>query len=235
MFGKASTVPGAEEGAFWESRGKNVATQFATTGKDTYFGIYRRLEQPTSKWYKPTKEDKAQFFKQTGDISITSHVKVRDLEPYCTWTRLTYQPDGLLNHWYYGRIVLCGESVMQVTSLAGMGFNAALQSAVVLVNNLHESLKVHQNPGPEVLGDIFKAYQDVCALETREVSELSASYIRGVTWSTWVSWFFVKYVAPIVWGEEGMIKRIGRNVVAKGHRLGHLHHKQKVGKIPWKN
>ena len=235
MYGSAVSVPGVENNIFWESHGPGVATQFANLGDHSLFSVLRRLTEPISEHHVFTNEEKTSFFKEIGETSITSSLKAKDLKQYCTWTRLAYQPEGSLKRWYYGRIVLCGESTAQMTSIAGMGFNTALQSAVLLVNKLHRTVQSNPQPGINALTRVFEEYQEIRQRETQIVSELSAKYVRAVTWSSWLEWFFIEYLAPWLFGEKEMMKKVGVDVIAKGRRLDFLAHEDKSGKIPWAN
>ncbi|KAF4627989.1 hypothetical protein G7Y89_g10161 [Cudoniella acicularis] len=184
LYGSAASIPGITKSVFWESHGPGVATQFANLGDRSHFSLLKRLKEPISEHHVFSTEETTNFFKEIGETLITSSLKAKDLQQHCTWTRLAYQPEGSLKRWYHNRIVLCGESTTQMTSIAGMGFNTALQSAVVLANKLHKTLQSNSQPDMNVLTGVFKEYQEIRQIETQIASKLSASYVRAVTWSS---------------------------------------------------
>jgi 2-polyprenyl-6-methoxyphenol hydroxylase-like FAD-dependent oxidoreductase len=235
MYGSAKSIPGMTDNVFWESHGPGVATQFASSGDRSYFSILKRMKEPMKDHHIFNDEEKNLFFKEIGETSVTATLKAKYLPQYCTWTRLAYQIEGFSKKWYYGRIVLCGEATTQMTSIAGMGFNAALQSAVVLANKIHAVVQSNQRPDLNALTTAFAEYQTICQVETKAVSELSAMYVRAVTWSSWFEWFFMEYLSPWIWGEKKMMMKLGADVIAKGRTLDFVMHEEKHGKIPWIN
>jgi 2-polyprenyl-6-methoxyphenol hydroxylase-like FAD-dependent oxidoreductase len=235
LYGSALSIPGMAKNVFWESHGPGVATQFANLGGSSHFSLLKRLKKPISELHIFSNEEKKSFFEDIGDTSITSSLKARDLQKYCTWTHLAYQPEGSLKQWHHGRIVLCGESSAQMTSIAGMGFNTALQSAVLLANKLHKIMQSSPLPDTDRLTTAFEEYQEIRKIETRIASELSARYVRAVTWSSWIEWFFIEYLAPWVFGEQKMMKKLGIDVIAKGRKLDYIAYEDKYGTIAWEN
>lgn len=235
LYGSASAIPGIEENVFWESHGPGVATQFATLGDRSHFSILKRLKEPISEHYTFSHEETASYFEEIGNTSIASSLKAKDLHEYCTWSRLAYQPESSLKRWHHGRIVLCGESTTQMTSIAGMGFNTALQSAVVLANKLYRTVQSNAHPKLNELTGIFEQYQEIRQVETQIASKLSAKYVRAVTWSSWLEWFFIEHLAPWIFGEKEMMRKVGVDVIAKGRKLDFIIHEDKSGRIPWQN
>jgi 2-polyprenyl-6-methoxyphenol hydroxylase-like FAD-dependent oxidoreductase len=234
MFGATSSIPGMTDNVFWESHGTGIATQFASFDGGSYFSILKRLKDPTNEIRTFNEEEKSKFFENLGDTAITSTLKWKDLKQYCKWTRLTYQPEGASKRWYHGRIVLCGESTTQMTSIAGMGFNTAFQSAVVLCNKLKALSKSNSHPNVTLLEKVFKDYQDIRQIETKFVSNLSGQYVRWITWNSWLDWFFIEYIAPWMLGEKKMMRKLGYDVIAKGRKLGFIAYEDRMGKITWK-
>ena len=80
-----------------------------------------------------------------------------------------------MKHWYYGRIVLAGDSCAQMTAAAGMGVNNGIQSAIVLVNKLHEALSNNSDPDTETLERAFEEYQSIRREESRAIVRIKTS------------------------------------------------------------
>ena len=235
LFGVASEIPNVEKGTFWETRGREITSQFGNFDGKAMFAFYRRLATPNSDRKSFNADEKAQFFNDLGHIYVSPGLKIKDVQQHCTWTQLVQQSEGLIKKWHHQRIVLCGESVVQMTSFAGMGFNTALQSAVFLVNGLQAILRSSSTPSSSDLASLFTEYQRTCYKETKEVSTQSAAYIRLRSWSSWPMGLVNTYVVPLFLGEEKMIEQIGKNIVSKGRVLNCVTTELKHGQIPWEH
>lgn len=233
LFGTALPIPNIERGVFWESHGSGIATQFGMSDKLAAFSLFRRLDKPTEENSAYSSGDISRFFESSGEVFITPTLQVKDLQKYCKWTRLAGQPEGCASLWHHGRIVLCGESAAQMTSVAGMGFNVALQSAVVLVNKIYEASQENPSPGMETIKRAFSEYQLTRQPETMATKDMSASYVRAVTWSSLIEKMVLEYLVPWVWGEKGMMKKLGVDTISKGRRLSFIPYQDKCGTIPW--
>ncbi|KAI1174362.1 FAD/NAD(P)-binding domain-containing protein [Nemania sp. FL0916] len=233
LFGTASPIPDIERGVFWESHGPGIATQFAVSENLSAFSLFRRLDKPTQENHTYNAEDVSQFFKDFGATFLTPTLQIKDLQKYCKWTRLAGQPEGCATLWHHGRIVLCGESAVQMTSVAGMGFNVALQSAVFLVNKLYDATQECPEPDMDIITRIFSEYQLTRQSETTAIKDLSASYVRAVTWSSWIEKMTIEYLVPWVWGERGMMKKLGVDAISQGRKLNFIPYQDKCGNIPW--
>ncbi|KAI1123022.1 FAD/NAD(P)-binding domain-containing protein [Nemania abortiva] len=233
MFGSAPQVPGSTEGVFWESRGRHIATQCATADNKTYFAVYRRMKTAVRQPCTFDGNDESNFLNDTGHIFVAPGVTIESLRRCCHWTRLTLQPEGSVKFWHHGRIALCGDAAVQMTSLGGMGYNLALQMAVVLVNKITGLVLHRPEPTFQDIVGMFTEYQEVCQVESQVISQFSATYIRGVTGASWVSWFFFKYIAPYVWGEREMTVKIGHDIISRGWKLDIGSGDLESGTIPW--
>ncbi|KAI1116256.1 FAD/NAD(P)-binding domain-containing protein [Nemania sp. NC0429] len=235
LFGTGLPVPNLEQGVFWESHGSGIATQFGVSGSGSLsaFSLFRRLDKPVEENRAYNTEDVAQFFESSGEVFIAPELQIKDLQKYCKWTRLAGQPEGCAKLWHHGRIVLCGESAVQMTSVAGMGFNVALQSAVFLVNRIYETIQANPNPGIEAITKAFSEYQLTREPETMATKDMSATYVRAVTWSSFIEKLVIEYLVPWVWGEKGMMKKLGVEMISQGRKLSFIPYDDECGTIPW--
>ncbi|RYP19806.1 hypothetical protein DL765_003152 [Monosporascus sp. GIB2] len=232
LFGSATSFPGAPAGIFWESHGPGVASQMASDGSTCRFSIWRRLERPVAKKHIFTENESASFLQEVGEVLMAPGLQAKDLNQYCTWKRLVYQPEGLSEQWYHDRIVLCGESVAQMTSINGMGFNVALQSAALLVNKLYAILRSDTEPSAETLGKVFAEYQETRKTETQAIAQISEQYVRAATWASWPGRIFIDYILPWFYGEIGLARKLGEEI-SKGRKLDFIYHEDKMGTMPW--
>lgn len=254
-------------GTFFESHGTDVCTQFIKLDRAMYFGLFRRVRpNPTCERRTCFTEEETEAYKATFvDIHVTPTVTAGQLFSYRSassggpgkedngggdgkpklWTRLVQQPEGLAERWHYGsRIALLGDAAMQVTSTAGLGFNASLQSGVFLANKLRAALVnsstdtlAHSSSdlGEEALGRVLAEYEEVRRTESELVRDMSARMIRGNTWDGWTAWFTTEWLVPWVVGDHAMIRLLSQNVISKGRTLGCGNRTEKVGSMPWDN
>lgn len=232
LFGSATSISEVPARVFWESHGQGVATQMASDGLTCRFSIWRRLAEPVERKRTSTEDETKRFMEKMGEVLMAPGFYAKDLNKYCTWKRLVYQPEGVADQWYHDRIVLCGESVAQMTSINGMGFNVAFQSAVLLANKLHAILQSDPKPRTETLAAALADYEETRKTETQAISKISVHYIRAATWSSWPGRVFIDYILPWFWGETGLVRKLGEGI-SKGRKLDFIHYEDKVGKVPW--
>ncbi|KAI8623980.1 FAD/NAD(P)-binding domain-containing protein [Xylariaceae sp. FL1651] len=234
MYGRASYVPGVEVGTFFETHGTYRSSQFSASKDRMHFGIYRKLPSPTTDTKKEySEEEVAEFVKAFADVSVAPNLTFKELYANCEWTKLVNQHEGLTKHWYFGRVALAGDSCAQMTAAAGMGVNNGLQSAIALVNKLHEVLGENSDPSTDTLEQAFEEYQNVRREESRAICGMAAQVIRINTWDSWIGWLMGEIIVPMLVGDEKLITKLGTNLVSKMRKLDFIQRDLKSGKIPW--
>ncbi|RYP61694.1 hypothetical protein DL771_010045 [Monosporascus sp. 5C6A] len=251
LYGSASPdlIPrlGIENGAFYETHGKATCTQFLSWDDGIHFGLFRRVQgQPTAIRRSFSAEETEAYKAAFADVHVAPGVKARDIlygDPgLLGWTRLVQQPEGMARRWYHGRIVLVGDAALQVTSVAGLGFNAGLQSAVLLANGLHAVLPgadadagLDPNPDLQTLTRVFAEYEEARRKESVAVADLSGKMMRGNTWESWSLWLVTEYLIPRLFGDRKLMEAAGRGMVSKGKTLDCGKKTERSGSIPWAN
>ncbi|CAJ2500733.1 Uu.00g035860.m01.CDS01 [Anthostomella pinea] len=233
LYGRASYIKGLPKGVFFETHGTNMSSQMSAGDDSIHFGLFRRLPGSTSKRKEYSDEEVAEFVEAFADVVVMPNLKFKDLWPRCQWTRLVNQHEGLMEHWYHDRIVLLGDSAVQMTSAGGMGLNNALQSAVYLVNKLHEVVQSNSNPAKGTLTRALADYQDTRREESRRMCNMSYRYIRANTWESWLTWFLVECVFPTVFGLEKTFRKFGETFISRTRVLSFVKMDDRTGAIPW--
>ncbi|KAI1331376.1 FAD/NAD(P)-binding domain-containing protein [Xylariaceae sp. FL0255] len=234
LYGRATTIPGLEQGTFFESHDTGRCTQITAGKKTMHFGIYRKLPVETTEIKKDySKEEVDEFLSSFDDVSVMPNLTFKELVKNFEWTRLVNQHEGLMEHWYSGRVVLAGDSCAQMTSAFGMGVNVGIESGIVLVNKLHEILSRTADPDAETLERALSEYQAVRREESREVCRMAATVIRAVTWESWISWLLADKVIPKIIPHRALITRFGKKGISKSHKLNFIDKDLKEGNIPW--
>ncbi|KAI0405848.1 hypothetical protein F4802DRAFT_596809 [Xylaria palmicola] len=234
MYGRAKYVPNAEMGTFYETHGTYMSSQISGDEKRMHFGIYRKLPSPATE---PRKEygeaEVAEFVAAFSDVMVMPRLSFAELYANCEWTRLVNQHEGLLRHWHHGRVVLAGDATAQMTAAIGMGANNGIQSAILLVNKLYETLRDDPDPDAETLERAFGEYQDIRREESRVICDAAARVIRTNTWDSYMSWLLGDVVAPWLLSDEKVMTRVGNDIVRHAHKFDFIQADLKSGKIPW--
>ncbi|KAI1361407.1 hypothetical protein F5Y08DRAFT_18118 [Xylaria arbuscula] len=234
LYGRAKYVPGVSVGEFFETHGTYRSSQISADENRMHFGIYRKLPNPTTEIKKEySKEEVAEFVEAFSDVMVMPNLSFPDLYKNCEWTRLVNQQEGVLKHWYYKRVVLAGDSSVQMTAAMGMGLNNGIQSAVFLVNKLEELLSKNSNPDTATLEHVFEEYQNTRRAESQIITGYAAKMIRSNTWDTYLGWFMHEYVVPWMISEEKLMGKVGNELVSKMHKFDFIEIDSKSGKIPW--
>ncbi|RYP15025.1 hypothetical protein DL765_005969 [Monosporascus sp. GIB2] len=251
LYGSASSdlIPrlSIEKGAFYETHGKDTCTQFMSWDGGITFGLFRRVQgQPTPIRHSFSAEETEEYKAAFADVYLAPGVKAREVlyaEPgLLGWTRLVQQPEGMARRWHHGRIVLVGDAALQITSVAGLGFNAGLQSAVLLANGLRAVLPgigtgagPHPNPDLKTLTRVFAEYEEIRRKESVTVADISAKMMRGNTWESWGMWLMTEHLMPRLLGDRKLMGVFGRDMVSKGRTLDCGKKTVRSGSIPWAN
>ncbi|KAI0198362.1 hypothetical protein F4808DRAFT_260639 [Astrocystis sublimbata] len=234
MYGRAKRLPNAEINTFYETHGTYMSSQISADETRMHFGIYRKLPAPaTERKQEYSKEEVAEFVEAFSDVMVMPNLSFKELYKNAEWTRLVNQPEGLLKHWHHGRIVLAGDSCAQMTAAAGLGVNNGIQSAIVLVNKLHEMLKENASPDMETLDGVLEGYQNVRRAESKTVCDMAARMIRVNTWDSYMSWFIGDVVFPWMMPEEKLVGKISNGFVNGMHKFDFIQADLKSGKVPW--
>ncbi|KAI0506958.1 hypothetical protein F5B22DRAFT_622087 [Xylaria bambusicola] len=233
LYGRAKYVPGVKVGQFFETHGTHRSSQISADKNRMHFGIYRKLPNPTTEAKEYSEDEVAEFAEAFSDVMVMPNLSFTELYKNCEWTKLANQQEGVLKHWYYNRIVLAGDSTVQMTAAMGMGLNNGIQSAVFLVNKLQELLSKDSNPDTAALGCAFEEYQNTRREESQVITGHAARLIRNNTWDTYLGWFMHEYVVPWMMTEEKLIATVGNHLLSKMHKFDFIDIEFKSGKIPW--
>ncbi|KAI1859313.1 uncharacterized protein JN550_012122 [Neoarthrinium moseri] len=231
LYGRASYLDGVEKGTFFESRGTGMTTQLYASDSVSTFALFRKIHSPTNERRRYTQEETRDFMQAFANVSVAPNLKAKDLLAKCTWSRLVNQEEGLMKIWHYDRVVLVGDSVHKMTSNAGMGLNCALQSSVLLMNEL-QKISTQADLDVEAFGKVFATYGETRFREVQPVYDMSAKVVRTTTWSTWGLWFLDQYVVPLI-GLRRVIGSISQTVIRRGRLLNYVTREGRQGTLPW--
>ncbi|CAI6099010.1 unnamed protein product [Clonostachys chloroleuca] len=141
--------------------------------------------------------------------------------------------EGILSHWSYGRIVLCGDAIHKVTPNAGLGGNMAMESAVVLANEIFAAIQRHPNkkPSDEEVRLAFKRYHEIRTPRVKELFDVSWLLTRLQAYDGW-GWYVVqRWILPLIFMKGA--KQLAATM-AGAPVLSFIPFKQRSGKVNWK-
>ncbi|KAI1342603.1 hypothetical protein F5Y15DRAFT_309925 [Xylariaceae sp. FL0016] len=240
--------PGFFVGEGLEAHGENVSLQFLNSVERSWVFLYERLEAPTRERARYTEDDMEGLAKRLGHIAIKREdLKVRDVYPLMHHGGMTNLEEGILDHWYWGRIVLLGDAAHKVTPNIGQGLNTAIQDVVALVNELHglvkpsdakyyEDEKESTEPSLEQITGAFERYQTYRKAEFAEDFRASALQTRLSAWPDMKSWlldYWIMWLMP-AWLEALMVTWKVCTRICRGLVLNFVHGDEPFkGSWPW--
>lgn len=236
--------------SFYETRGPNYALQLGLHHKRTFFGIYHRIpSQPSSGSILPRREpyteaEKEELAAQYANIHLSPWHTFSDAWENKIWTHIAPLEEGVARVWFSGedRIVLLGDSVHKHTPISGLGFNAGVQSAVVLTNLLRKALnsagKDEAGAGTmkkDELKGVFERYQKRrMKFATRE-ADLSKLYTRVASWDNILWKVMDRYILPKINGDTLLLKLVVSKIIKDGEVLDFVEEKNfREGHVKWK-
>lgn len=235
LIGYLPMIQGFEPGSVYEVRGERQSFHVLTGTDDAYFFVYNCLEQPTDDGNRYTDVDAEALAQRVMDQPITQEIKFRHLWESKTWAKMVDYQEGFLKKWYYGRIVLVGDSVHKTTPNAGLSLNTGWQGMVELTNRLRALRQRHPAPDLKHLASTFRGYQRTREKAAKEVMQFSGLYTRVVAWQN-PFYKFADLLAPRLGGDIVLLDNVASPIVRKGIVLDFVEEKgHKEGKIPWRN
>ncbi|KAI0159936.1 putative dehydrogenase [Hypoxylon sp. FL1284] len=235
LFGRAPCRDDYAEGRFYETHSSGVASQ-VMNGKDKIlYGIYKALPQPTTERHRFTSQEIQEEAERLYDTRMFPEVKFKEIWETCnpaTDATLAYVEEGFVERWHHGRIVLLGDAIHKQTPISGNGLNTGLQSAVVLANELQGLVASRPNFTSKELSEAFGRYEDTQKEATRAACDEGLVITRMVTWSSWLAWFYDRFVLP--WSDlEQFMKDHFVTRMRDMHVLKFVPFQSKVGTVPW--
>ncbi|KAI1081712.1 hypothetical protein F5B20DRAFT_535040 [Whalleya microplaca] len=235
IFSRAKNDFGIENQVFFESHNKGTVTQSGAQGDVFYFGCFSALPKPTKLRQRYTAEDMEEFAASVAEVSLCPGIKFKDVWAKAdkAASRLIDQHEGYVDKWHHDRIVLVGDSVHKMTSVAGLGVNSAMHSAAALANELQALVSSDPNPSTSSLSEAFSRYQKAREEDAKQEWKIAHSLSLQTTWKSWRLWFWDRFVEP--WIEDIVMRPALSSVLKKGHILNYVPFTGRQGSIPWKN
>ncbi|KAK6215287.1 hypothetical protein QIS74_08306 [Colletotrichum tabaci] len=144
--------------------------------------------------------------------------------------------EGVLKHWFFGRIILAGDAVHKVTPNSALGGNTAMEDAVTLANTIHGLLVRHPNKKPsdvELRDAIRDEYQDARVDRARAIVKVGGDLTRQQAYDGWKAYFVQRWLTPFV-GLDTLAKNIA-GLCVTAPKLSYVEFEERRGVLGWQD
>lgn len=236
LFGSSPRLGDAKPATVYECHRSGSSTQVFVGEDKMWFFLYEELDEPTSEHNSYSQKDADEFAARYADHRITKNIYFRDLYKERYSSGATDLEEGMLDQWWWNRIVLVGDAAHKVTPNAGMGFNSGVQDLAAIANGIrslqNKGGSLHDNESVKAL---FSQYQSERIEIMRKLSDISARTTRMCAWYSSFAMIMDRYIIPTLNLEILMSRFLVAPIVSNSFVLDWLpepHHR--TGTIPWK-
>ncbi|KAI0540082.1 hypothetical protein GGR58DRAFT_511929 [Xylaria digitata] len=139
LFGNLAPLPSLPSNTNFECAADGVSTQILTGTRQAWFAVYEKIETPISKRLRWTEDDKRAVLKKRGHLYMAPGYTLNDVYQRSSGAvSLINLEEGLVDTWFWKRIVLVGDAVRKLEPHAGLGYNSGVSDLVELVNRLRQ-------------------------------------------------------------------------------------------------
>ncbi|KAI0142854.1 FAD binding domain protein [Xylariaceae sp. FL1272] len=132
---------------------------------------------------------------------ITDELKFRDLWEQRERAEIVPIEEGIFTRWHAGRVVIVGDAAHKVTPNIALGGNAAMESVVVLCNELHGLVvgqQLRTKPNLKSLQGACEAYQKRQEPRVRQVLWVSRFVTNLEAWGSTMHRFLANWIIPFL-------------------------------------
>lgn len=143
--------------------------------------------------------------------------------------------EGVLEHWFFGRTVLAGDSVHKVTPNAAFGGAMAIESAADLANAIHRAVTAHPNKKPSdvEIRDALQGYENSRRDRVKEIYRVSWVLTRLQAYDGWLSYIAQRWVLPLI-GLNCVAKNVAQTC-SEAPKLEYVFVDEDKGSLGWKD
>ncbi|KAF4778492.1 hypothetical protein HER10_EVM0005774 [Colletotrichum scovillei] len=189
---------------------------------------------PTRRRY--TESDMEALVSKISEYPVTETVVFGELWKRRLKAQMISLEEGVLENWFFGRIVLAGDAVHKVTPNSALGGNTAMEDAVTLANAIHALLGTHSNKNPsdvELRDAMRDKYQNARVDRARVIVKVGGDLTRQQAYDGWKAYFVQRWLTPIV-GLDTLAKNIA-GLCVTAPKLTYVDFDEKRGILGWQD
>ncbi|KAK0630904.1 hypothetical protein B0T17DRAFT_590262 [Bombardia bombarda] len=167
-------------------------------------------------------------------LSAATGITFGDIWHSRTRGHLVSLEEGVLSTWFHGRTVLCGDSAHKMTPNAAFGGQSAMESAVVLANELTTLVrsKGGAKPSDAEIQATLQRYQDARLSRVKEIYNVSWMLTRLQAYDGWLMYLLHRWILPVI-GMDFAAKNLAK-ACSDAPYLWYVPYQQRTGTLPWK-
>ncbi|KAF7517979.1 hypothetical protein G7054_g13625 [Neopestalotiopsis clavispora] len=206
FFGNIPILPGLQPNTTYNGLHQGITTQIINGTKTATFGIYEKLDTPTSMLTRYSQADGEAFLKRCAHLYMAPNVTVPQVyEHHIGDPVMIDLEEGVVDQWFHKRIVLVGDAVRKFEPHMGLGYNSGVADVVVLANHLRPLLQQDASPGTTAIEKTLASYQQARIEQTRQMANLSEQGVRLMAWLNWKHMVVGRYLLTLLSPLAGFI------------------------------
>jgi 2-polyprenyl-6-methoxyphenol hydroxylase-like FAD-dependent oxidoreductase len=227
----------AEPGQYIETQSSDRSAIIMTGKEKEWVILFEKHTSQPGDSHKYSPGEVEQFAAGFAELPTSLGQNLGDMFTRRISAGMTGLDEGIVKHWYSGRMVLVGDACHKMTPNAGIGFNSGVQDVVVLCNNLRQLLNESptSDPSSDAITNAFKEYQSARESAARQDVSFSMHLTRVQAWSNLIYWALAYWVLS-----HGFVKRLLAHYVCSGYSRGEIISYIPAkdlfsGNVPWHN
>ncbi|EEP76514.1 predicted protein [Uncinocarpus reesii 1704] len=203
----------------------------------TFIAHYKLPEEKQCRWpnrARFTEADMEALATKLADYPVTESVLFGELWRSRTKGQMISLEEGVLEHWFFGRIVLTGDAIHKITPTLALGGCTAMESVASIANMIHALVNSHPNKKPSdvEIRDALQYYQDSRLARAKAIVKMGGKVTRLQTYDGWWNYVIQRWITPIA-GLDSISKSVAK-LCAGGAKLNYVPFDEKVGIYGWK-
>ncbi|RYP42920.1 hypothetical protein DL770_011962 [Monosporascus sp. CRB-9-2] len=170
-----------------------------------------------------------------ADYPITETVSFRQLWRGRLRAQMILLEEGVLEHWFFGRVVMAGDALHKVTPNSRRGGSMAMEDAVSIANAIHQltATHPHRKPTDDEIHDALQHYQDTRIRRVKKITMVGGEMTRKQAYDGWLNYFKYRWLLPVI----GMayIAQATAKLSVGGPKLTYVEFDEQHGLLGWKD
>ncbi|KAI5867263.1 FAD binding domain protein [Durotheca rogersii] len=217
--------------------GKHYSHLFTITPQRGYFFVYFKLDKPSTWPAVPryTDQDADDLARRVADQPMSETLTFAEIWKHRVRATVVNLEEGILDHWYFGRIALAGDSAHKVMPNMALGGNASIESVSVLTNHLRQMLVDNhwKKPSSAEIEKALARYQKERLERMKMMLKFSSITNEAQNWPT--VWYRIlsTWLIPLL-PQRVLADNLGR-IISSAPKLDFLEVGEfPTGRMPWK-